>query len=66
MVHTERVNVFVREQETEADKDRESLCKEFDKLNKVLQESLPKDLGECSGFQGERPLKSENTLALSY
>lgn len=48
------------------DKESESLCKEFGKLNKVPQESLPKDLGECSRFQGERPLKSENTLALSY
>lgn len=55
-----------RESETEADKERESLCREFGKLNKVPQESLPKDLGECSRFQGERPLKSENTLALSY
>lgn len=50
----------------ERDKEKESLCEEFGKLNKVPQESLPKDLGECSRFQGERPLKSENTLALSY
>lgn len=34
--------------ETGGDKERESLCGEFGKLNKVPQESLPKDLGECS------------------
>lgn len=38
----------VSESETGADKERESLCEEFGKLNKVPQESLPKDLGECS------------------
>lgn len=59
-------HVCMRESETEEDKERESLCKEFGKLNKVPQESLPKDLGECSRFWRERPLKSENTLALSY
>lgn len=52
--------------EQEADKERESLCTEFGKLNKVPQESLLRDLGECSRFQGENPLKNENTLALSY
>lgn len=62
------VCVFMRvwERARQRDKEREGLCKEFGKLNKVPQESLPKDLGECSRFQGERPLKSENTLALSY
>lgn len=60
------VPVCMRESGTEPDKERESLCKEFGKLNKVPQESLPKDLGECSRFWRERPLKSENTLALSY
>lgn len=34
--------------ETGGDKERQSLCGEFGKLNKVPQESLPKDLGECS------------------
>ena len=60
------MHVCVCVSEPEADKERESLCKEFGKLNKVPQESLPKDRGECSRFQGERPLKNENTLALSY
>lgn len=55
--------MFEKEQATEADKERETLCK---RLWQVPQESLPKDLGKCSRFLGERSLKSENTLALSY
>lgn len=39
----------VHESQT-GDKERERLCKELGKLNKVPQESLLEDLGECSRF----------------
>lgn len=40
----------VYERQTAGDKVRERLCEELGKLNKVPQESLPEDLGECSSF----------------
>lgn len=39
------------------------VCKEFGKLKTVFQESLPRDLGECSRSQRKRLIKMENTPA---